>query len=297
MPLIRRRPLAGLAAIGAAVLIAGCGGGSDSLSAEEFRSQADDICADFERQIDALAEPTSADQVLTFLRAGLPIQEAQLDRLRALDPPDELQDDFDEAIELSERQIAAIDAAADRIEGGEDPEAVISEVSDDIESLGDQADAKARDLGLTVCGADDDEPSVTTDTTPTTSTDAVAPGGTTVEPSVYVADVQEAAGALQELGTLLQSVEGLDDLRAKLPRARAALDTFDAAIAKIDGYRLENAEIEQQRAGLARTGPPVSDVMNRFLDAAGNGDEQAVLALLPEVTSAISDFQAAATGG
>ena len=44
-----RRPLAGLAALGAAALIAGCGGGSDSSSADDFRQQADEICADANR--------------------------------------------------------------------------------------------------------------------------------------------------------------------------------------------------------------------------------------------------------
>jgi len=305
MSLVSRRPLAGLVALGAIALIAGCGGGgdSDSLSADEFRTQADAVCADTDRQIDGLTEPTSGDQVLAFLRAGLPIQQAQLDRLKALKAPDELKADFDSALGLLEQQSTAIDSAADRIEAGEDAEAVLTEVNGGIESLGDEADAKAKALGLTVCGdaADEGTPTatsatVTTVAPPTTPTETTATTGTG-DAAAYVADVQEAAGALQEFGTLLQSTTGLEDLRSKIPTAQASLDTFDAAIAKLDGYTLPAAELETQRAGLARTGPAVSDVLRRFLDAANEGDLGAVQALVPEVTKTIGEFQTAATGG
>jgi soluble cytochrome b562 len=298
MPSLPRRTLGGLAALGAVALIAGCGGGSDSLSAEEFRSQADAVCADAERQIDDLTEPRSGEQVLAFLRAGLPIQEAQLERLREIEPPDDLRSDYDEGMDLLEQQIAAIDAAADRIEAGEDPEAVLGEVDEEISSLGDEADERARALGLTVCGADDDDAATTTGTTPTapTAPATTTPGAGGGESAAYLADVQAAAGALQEFGTLLQSTTGLEDLRSKIPAAQASLDTFDSAIAELDGYTLDEAQLEQQRAGLARTGPAVSDVLRRFLDAAQEGDLQAVQALVPEVTSTIGEFQAAATG-
>lgn len=300
MPLARRRSLAGLVAIAATALIAGCGGGSDSLSAEDFRTQADAICADANRELDALTEPTSAEQFLPYIQAALPIQRAQLDRLKALDPPDDLQSDFDTGVTAIQEQIDAIDGAATRIEGGEDATAVVTDVTPTIESLNEKSDAAARSLGLTVCGSDSDT-TATTPTTPTApattaSTTPTAPTGSG-DAAAYVADVQEAATALQTFGTLLQSTTGLDDLRAKVPEAQASLDSFDAAIAKLDGYTLSSSELEQQRAGLARTGPAVSDVLRRFLDAANEGDLAAVQALVPEVTRTIGEFQSAATGG
>lgn len=302
MPLTRRRSLAGLVAVGATVLIAGCGGGSDSLSAEEFRAQADAICADANREIEAIAEPTSAEQFLTYIQAALPIQRAQLDRLAALEPPDDLQAGFDAGVAAIRQQIDAIDGAGARIEGGEDATAVVAEVTPTLESLNEQSDAAAQSLGLTVCGSDANEtpttpvapPTTPTETTPSTTPSTTAGAG---DATAYVADVQEAAGALEEFGTLLQSSTGLEDLRAKVPEARAQLDTFDAAIATLDGYTLSSTELEEQRAGLARTGPAVSDVLRRFLDAADAGDIEAVQALVPEVTTTIGEFQAAATGG
>jgi hypothetical protein len=89
-----RRPIAGLAAVGAAALIAGCGGGSDTSSAD-VRAQADEICADANERIGALTEPGPAAEVLPYLRAVLPIQAEELERIRALDQPEDLRADFE----------------------------------------------------------------------------------------------------------------------------------------------------------------------------------------------------------
>jgi hypothetical protein len=150
-----------------------------------------------------------------------------------------------------------------------------------------------------VCGSDSEEEP--TATAPTTTTAPATTGAGTAPASgdaaAYAADVQEAASALQEFGTILQGSTGLADLRAKIPDAQAALDTFDAAIADLDGYTLTTPRLEEQRSGLADTGPAVSDVLRRFLDAADQGDLAAVQELVPEVTQTIGRFQAAATGG
>jgi hypothetical protein len=304
MSFVRSRPLAALAVLGAAAAIAGCGGGDDdsgALSADEFRSQADAICADANTRIDALDAPTSADQVLGFLQSGLTVQTEQLEKLKALEPPDDLAGTFNEATDLLDQQKAAIQDAADRIEGGEDPEAVISEADPKIESISDQAKAKAKELGLTVCGTEDT--GTTSDTTATTATAPATTATTSTSAAVtgdtagYVEDVQAAAGALSTFGTALQSTTSLDDLKANIPDATAALDDFDGAIAKLQGYSLDDETLDKQRAGLVRTGPKVSDVLRRFLAAAQKGDVSAVQALVPEVTSTITEFQQAATGG
>src|SRR3712207_1401202 len=114
MSLVRSRPLAALAVLGAAAAIAGCGGGDDdsgALSADEFRSQADAICADANTRLDALDEPTGPDQVLGFLQSGLTVQQEQLDKLKALQPPDDLSGTFDEATALLDQQTATIQGA------------------------------------------------------------------------------------------------------------------------------------------------------------------------------------------
>jgi small-conductance mechanosensitive channel len=295
--LVRRRPLAGLAVLGAAALIAGCGGGgSDSLSADEFREQADAICADGDEATDALTAPTTPEQILPFLQTGLPISDEQRERIAALDPPDELQAAFDEAQDLNQQRRDLLQQAVERIEAGEDPEAVLRELDPQLDQLQEESRAKARELGLAVCGADDDDGTTTATTTGTapapTAGTAGGAGGTTAE---YLEDVGAAVGSLQSFSGLLQGTTSLADLQSKVPEARAELDSFDAAVAELDGYSFDNATLEAQRAQLAATGPEVADQLRRFLTAAESGDAEAIQQVLPGVTRALTEFQDAAT--
>jgi len=301
MPALRR-PLAGLAAVGAAALIAGCGGGSDSSSADEFRSQADEICADANERIGTLTEPGPPAAVLPYLQAGLPIQAEELERIRELDPPDDLQADFDEATDLLQQRQDAIQQAADRIEAGEDPEAVIRDLGPEITRLRDEARVKAGELGLTVCGAADDVAATTAATTPTAPTTTAGPsagGGTataaTGETAEYVEDVGAAVAALRSFSQLLQGTSSLEDLRARIPQAQAQLDAFDEAVGRLDDYTFDNATLEAQRDQLAAAGPQVSAQLRRFLTAAESGDAEAIQSVLPGVSQALTEFQQAAT--
>jgi cell division septum initiation protein DivIVA len=301
MPPVLRRPLAGIAALGAAALIAGCGGGSGSLSADEFREQADAICADADERLETLTEPTAAGEILPFLRAGLPIQAEELGRIEELDPPDELQAAVDEAGELNQQRQELIQEAADRIQAGEDPQAVIAEVTPEIQRLQAEARAKAQKLGLTVCGRADDEGVSTaggaTATAPeaTTGATGTAPTEARGETAQYLEDVGAAVASLRSFSSLLQGTTSLEDLQARVPEARAELDSFDDAVAELEGYSFDNATLEAQRAELAESGPRVSDQLRRFLTAAESGDAEAIQAVLPGVTQALTEFQDAAT--
>ncbi len=295
MPALRR-PLAGLAAVGAAAFIAGCGGGSDSSSAEDFRQQADEICVDANERVATLTEPGSPEAVLPYLRAGLPIQAEELERIRELDPPDDLQATFDEATDLLQQRQDAIEQAADRIEAGEDPETVIEDVGPEITRLRDEARAKADELGLSECGAGGDAAATTTGTTPTApSTTAGTTAGGTATAGQLAADRQKAIGALTSLLQAFAGATTLEDLQAAVPEARASLDELDAALQSIDGYTLDNAALERQRERLSDAGARASEVLTRFVDAAETGDPEAVQAVVPELQQAASELQAAAT--
>ncbi|HSI31648.1 MAG TPA: hypothetical protein VK951_09980 [Miltoncostaeaceae bacterium] len=296
-----RRPLAGIAALGAAALIAGCGGGSDSSSADDFRQEADEICADANSRLDTLTEPTSGAAVLPFLQEGLTIQADELERIRALDPPDDLQPAFDEATDLLQQRQEAIQQAADRIEAGEDPEVVIQEASPKITRLRDEARAKANELDLTVCGADDDgAASAGTATTAPATTAGTAGGGatgtaTTGAAAQLAADRQQAITALRGVVQAFSGATSVEDLQAAAPEARASLDELDAALQSIEGYTLDNAALERQRQRLAEAGGQASEVLGRFVDAAESGDPESLQSLVPELTQAASELQQAAT--
>lgn len=311
MKLARRRRLAGLAAIGAIALVGGCGGGSDDgssttasgtggttaaeLSADEFRTQANRICAEAQDRIDDVPDPETPAEIPTAFSALIPIAQERLDRLRALDPPAELQARFDEAVGLGERQITLARQISDRVTGGEDAEAVFGEIEPQLTANEKRSDALAAELGVPECAGDGADDTSTAGTTATEAAETSAGAGGAVEPAAYLGDVQAAAGALSSFGTLLQSVSSPEDLKSKAGQARQRLDEFDAAIAKLDTYTLDDARLEQQRAGLARTGPRVSETLREFTDAAAKGDLAEIQRLVPEIQSAIGAFQKAAT--
>jgi hypothetical protein len=115
-----------------------------------------------------------------------------------------------------------------------------------------------------------------------------------VPASTYVADVRAGAGALTRFGTILERTTDIDDLIARTPRARAALVVFDRRMYVLSRYRLADPALNRQRARLARTAPPVTAVLNLFLDAALTRDEERVQRLVPAVTRRITAFGAAA---
>lgn len=294
---LSRRHLVPVAALAAAALAAGCGGGgSDALGADEFREQADAICADADERLEALTEPGSADQILPFLRAGLPIAAEELASIGELDPPDDLQAAFDDAQRLNERRQELIAQAADRIEAGEDPEAVIEEVNPEVDDLQAQARERARGLGLTVCGTPDEDegrtataPALTASTAPTApDTSSTVPG----DPAQvrYVDDLRQAGAALQEFGTILRDTGSFEQFQGEIPQARAAVDGFAAAVERMGGYELQDTTLEARRAALAAQGEEVTATLRRFLDTAESGEESDVVALAPEVQSAILEF-------
>lgn len=323
----RRRGVLAVLAVGAIGIAAACGGSDDSeasgLSAEEFRSQADAICAKYEEQTNAVEEPTGPDDVVTYFTTVIPIQQAQITELKALEPPEDLSAKFDEATTLLEKQVALAQQAADDISGGADATTVVQSLNDEATSNSDQLDTIAQELGLTECGDGDGEGDTSTEGTDTTATtldttggdtteteaatteDAADTTGDTAEPTttygdealqIYITDVSDAANALVQFGTILQSVSSPEDLSQQADAASAQLDTFDAAMAQIATYRLSNAQLEEQRAGLVATSGNVSTTLRDFTAAAAAGDLEQAQALLPQVTSALSEFQAAAAG-
>jgi hypothetical protein len=315
MPASRRIGALAILAIGAVALGAGCGGdGDDSgLSADEFRSQVDAVCARFDDESNDLDDPTSAEDVLPFLEANIDLQEEQLNELQAITPPDEFADDYQEALELGQTQIDQLQGVVDDIEGGADPVEAVNEAGDDFEANSERLSELADDIGLEECGnnsvnSSDDTDTSTDDTLDDATTDETTEADTVTETdtdtsaptegsiATYIDDVTDAAQALVAFGTILQNVDSADELESQSAEARAELDKFDAAIQQMSTYTLDNARLESQRAGLVETGDDVSSSLNEFLDAAEDGDTARVQELVPEVTQALQDFQAAASG-
>ena len=304
MLLVNRRSLAGLCAAGAIVFAAGCGGGSDgsdALSASEFRTQADAICQTSKDTIAALDEPTAAStnaEVSAFLTAGLEATDAEIAKLRALRAPSDLSGTLGEALDLLDQRQERIRAATAKVADGEEVQTVLQDANAEIDSLNGKADAKARELGLTVCGTHDD--GLSASATTSTGTTATAPTTTGGATSAQVTnDLKAAQAALVGVSTTLQGANGssLDDLKAVIPDARKALTDFDAAVAKLATDTAPNAAQEKVRSAVVTAGPKVSDVLGRLLDAIENGNEAAAAALVPEVQKVFGELQTALAAG
>jgi hypothetical protein len=137
-----------------AALASGCGGdsgGGGQLSTEEFRQQANAICAKYNEKIKALESPSSPEEISGYVDQVVPLLQQGISELRGLRAPAESQDDFDRMLDETEK---AIPAAQQLGEAAANNDAAA--VQRALKS-GQQADAAsdeiATDLGLTRCAS------------------------------------------------------------------------------------------------------------------------------------------------
>jgi hypothetical protein len=94
-------------------------GGDDRLSQEDFRQQANAICAKYDEKIKALGSPASPDEIPDFVRRGIPLLRQGITELRALKPPAELEDNYDRMLDETAKAIPAAQKLADAAEKGD----------------------------------------------------------------------------------------------------------------------------------------------------------------------------------
>jgi hypothetical protein len=149
-----RRSLASVALVLATLVAAGCGGdgGNGELTAEEFRQQADAICAEFEGKLDAIEQPSSPDDLKRFVDEAVPIIEDGTQQLADLQPPAEFRDKWNRVTEINSENLDTIKAVQAALEDDDIEEAqrLIQEAGGNEE----EADRLAREIGLTKCGQD-----------------------------------------------------------------------------------------------------------------------------------------------
>jgi hypothetical protein len=133
-----------------ALLAAGCGGGGEEpLSKAEFQSQANAICAKYEKQLNALGAPSSIDEIPDLVQQALVILNKEIDEIAALNPPDELQSDFDKLIAASNKTKAAANDLSAAAKSGD--QAAVQQALEDGNAASDEADQLATGLGLGEC--------------------------------------------------------------------------------------------------------------------------------------------------
>lgn len=135
-----------------ALLAAGCGGGGEEpLSEAKFQSQANAICAKYQKQLNALGTPSSIDEIPDLVQQALVILNKEIDEIAALNPPDELQSDFDKMIAASNKTKAAANDLSAAAKSGD--QAAVQKALEDGNAASDEADQLATGLGLSGCNA------------------------------------------------------------------------------------------------------------------------------------------------
>ena len=144
---MRRR---GAALVVAVVTLMGCGG-SDRLSAADYRRQATRICADADRRAKAVPRPKNLAGLRAYLDRTLVIFEDDNGRLRALKPPADLQDGHAAALRAQDAAVRELRRLRDELRAPKPSLAAVQAGLARVARLGAEADRQFRALGLPRC--------------------------------------------------------------------------------------------------------------------------------------------------
>jgi hypothetical protein len=130
---------------------AGCGG-DDRLTREELVEEADATCADFDQRIEEIDEPESPEDIERYIQEIRPIVEEGTDELDTIQPPEELEDEYDQWIQEMRSAIERFDELEEAAASGDEQR--IQEALQSTGEGGEEADQLAQELGFQECGGD-----------------------------------------------------------------------------------------------------------------------------------------------
>jgi hypothetical protein len=139
------------------LVVAGCGG-DDSLSRSEWAGQANAICLETLKQVDALGRPSTSDDYLRVTPAANKLGHEAVDRLRDLKEPGEIEKDVRDMIdgyaESIEQQELVYEGMKAKREGQGAPIPDYGRAGVRAVEAGRAADAIAKRLRATDCARD-----------------------------------------------------------------------------------------------------------------------------------------------
>jgi hypothetical protein len=135
------------------VLIAACGGGgggeSDASARDEFVRKGEAICLDAQLAIEQIPQPVTNRDFGAWAGKYAEIARKQVDRLRGLDPPNELSSEMDAFVDTLDRSVDAIGQGGAAARRGQETRA--SAFLAKSRALAAEAQDEARAVGLEVC--------------------------------------------------------------------------------------------------------------------------------------------------
>jgi hypothetical protein len=131
-------------------VVAGCGGGDDKPSKEEFAADLDNVCAKSAVKIQKVKRPRSVKEIATYAQATRPIVHDSIEQAEDLELPDEDAAKFQAYIRASKDSLSQLDDLEKAANTG-DAKAVrrvLTGTAADNKKRGEQA----KQLGLKKCG-------------------------------------------------------------------------------------------------------------------------------------------------
>jgi len=138
----------------AAVLLAGCGGGSGSsrLTRDQYASKADAVCQKYKQKTDALSRPTTLSELGDAADQVLPLLHDARGELRSLRPPADEEATADAWLDQFDVIIDDVKKIRDTAKAG-DAAGVQSSARPALRH-NEHANQLAAQLGMTVCSKD-----------------------------------------------------------------------------------------------------------------------------------------------
>jgi hypothetical protein len=131
--------------------LAACSGGDGRLSKAEYTQQADAICTKYDAELAKLPAPRTIDALATMAVQAKAIAAEGAAKLRALEPPKELEKQAGEWLALNDENVKDIEAMRAAAAAGN--RVKVQEIARDAQRNETKADELARKLGLKACAS------------------------------------------------------------------------------------------------------------------------------------------------
>jgi hypothetical protein len=135
-----------------ALAVAGCGGGGERLTRAEYATQADAICAKYERKTDALDDPSNLADLARLAEVTLPLIDDARAELAELRPPENEQATVDRW--LGQFDTFTTDLTEIREKAEANDIGAVREALTKAQGHNTQSNELARQLGMRECADD-----------------------------------------------------------------------------------------------------------------------------------------------
>lgn len=140
----------------AVLAVGACGGSEERLTREELAARGDALCTEVDDRFDQAFRETglprdddlTPEQVQSFVKKIVPILDETIDKFEDLEPPKDLEQQYDAALAQARKDYAKVAAAAETPEGAE---SLLNNEEDPFA----ETNRKFEAVGITECSDDD----------------------------------------------------------------------------------------------------------------------------------------------